>query len=193
MTVDHIGAYLYPDDVIFRIIGRLSMPIFCYLIALGFKRTHNKSNYIIRVLAAAIAAQPFMMLMGNNNVNALYGFVGTMGLILSYDSKKLKKEEIIITISSILLILISDYSFLTPALILSYYLPDSKIKSIVYASFSIILYTVLVNNMINLYALVGPVLIILFSHWDYKLSKTFRYSYYPGHLGALCFIKIIFP
>ena len=35
MLVDHIGVMLYPDIQLLRIIGRLSFPIFSFLIAEG--------------------------------------------------------------------------------------------------------------------------------------------------------------
>ena len=33
MAIDHIGMYLFPQILFLRIIGRLSMPIFAYMIA----------------------------------------------------------------------------------------------------------------------------------------------------------------
>ena len=46
MLIDHIGYYLYPNlnletYVAFRIIGRISMPIFAFLIVQGFLHTKN--------------------------------------------------------------------------------------------------------------------------------------------------------
>ncbi len=39
MVVDHTGLYLFPDEVWFRVVGRLSMPIWCFLI--GYARTRE--------------------------------------------------------------------------------------------------------------------------------------------------------
>ncbi len=44
MCVDHIGVVLYPNIEIFRIIGRLALPIFAYLIAEGCTYTKNKAK-----------------------------------------------------------------------------------------------------------------------------------------------------
>ena len=35
MLLDHIGAYIYTDVLWLRIVGRLSFPIFCFLIVEG--------------------------------------------------------------------------------------------------------------------------------------------------------------
>ena len=42
MLIDHIGYHLYPKIEILRIIGRLSMPIFAFLISEGCFYTKNK-------------------------------------------------------------------------------------------------------------------------------------------------------
>lgn len=46
MTLDHIGAYLLPQYEILRLIGRLSMPIYAFLIAEGCYHTRNKLKYL---------------------------------------------------------------------------------------------------------------------------------------------------
>ena len=46
MTIDHVGAYLLPQFTILRIIGRLSMPIYAFLIAEGCRHTHDRRKYL---------------------------------------------------------------------------------------------------------------------------------------------------
>ena len=36
MVIDHIGAVLYPGELPLRVIGRLSFPIFCFVLTEGF-------------------------------------------------------------------------------------------------------------------------------------------------------------
>ncbi|MDH5691126.1 MAG: conjugal transfer protein TraX, partial [Candidatus Bathyarchaeota archaeon] len=45
MTVDHVGAILYPEFTVLRFIGRLSFPLFAYLLILGMENTRNIRNY----------------------------------------------------------------------------------------------------------------------------------------------------
>ncbi|MCL2362005.1 MAG: conjugal transfer protein TraX [Defluviitaleaceae bacterium] len=58
MFIDHIGA-VFPDYVPFefRIIGRLTFPIFVYLIAEGFHHTRNPKKFLLRLLAFALIAE----------------------------------------------------------------------------------------------------------------------------------------
>ena len=62
MLIDHIGYYLYSYlsfeiYVAFRIIGRISMPIFAFLIVQGFLHTKNIKKYISRILGLALITQ----------------------------------------------------------------------------------------------------------------------------------------
>ena len=43
MTVDHVGAVLYPEFEFLRWIGRLAFPLFAYLLILGMENTRNLS------------------------------------------------------------------------------------------------------------------------------------------------------
>ncbi len=49
MAADHIGAELFPQLDILRIIGRLSFPIFAFFIYEGCKYTHSKPKYLARI------------------------------------------------------------------------------------------------------------------------------------------------
>ncbi|MFH0897541.1 MAG: TraX family protein [Candidatus Bathyarchaeota archaeon] len=45
MTIDHLGAIIYPDYLLLRVIGRLAFPIFSYLLVLGVGSTRSKGHY----------------------------------------------------------------------------------------------------------------------------------------------------
>ena len=51
MTIDHIGAMLFPQAVWLRVIGRLAFPLFSYCIAEGCRYTRNKARYFGSVFA----------------------------------------------------------------------------------------------------------------------------------------------
>ena len=57
MTIDHIGVVLLPQYPILRIIGRLSYPIFAYMIAEGCFYTHNKKRYLGGIVFLGLACQ----------------------------------------------------------------------------------------------------------------------------------------
>lgn len=57
MFIDHMGVVLFPDIDAFRIIGRLAMPIFAFMIGEGCLHTKNKFRYFISVFSLAAICQ----------------------------------------------------------------------------------------------------------------------------------------
>ena len=47
MVVDHVGLMFFPNQIVFRIIGRFSYPIFAFMIAEGTRYTRNKAKYLL--------------------------------------------------------------------------------------------------------------------------------------------------
>ena len=57
MTIDHVGLILLPQVELLRIIGRLSFPIFAYMIAEGCFFTHDKKRYFGGMLVLGVLCQ----------------------------------------------------------------------------------------------------------------------------------------
>lgn len=57
MVCDHIGVVLGHEDSILRILGRISMPLFAFMIAEGAKYTKNKAKYLGLIGGLALICQ----------------------------------------------------------------------------------------------------------------------------------------
>lgn len=57
MLADHVGAVFYPQFLWLRIIGRISFPIFCFLLVEGSAHTQNPPKYAIRLLIGAVLSE----------------------------------------------------------------------------------------------------------------------------------------
>lgn len=57
MTIDHIGAILYPSVLWLRLVGRLAYPIFAYMIAEGCTHTRSLPRYFLTMAAMATVCQ----------------------------------------------------------------------------------------------------------------------------------------
>lgn len=62
MFIDHIGGAFFPEVGVFRWIGRLAFPIFCYCLTVGLLYTHDIKRYLGRLGLFAIISQPFYVL-----------------------------------------------------------------------------------------------------------------------------------
>lgn len=47
MIIDHIGLVFFPEQIVFRLIGRLSFPIFAFFVAEGWYYTRSKKRYTL--------------------------------------------------------------------------------------------------------------------------------------------------
>lgn len=101
MLVDHIGYMYFPDEMLFRIIGRLAFPIFAYQIALGYSRTSNLKKYVLRLSLFALITQiPYSFFnpdikFNPIHFNVLFTFIAAIGLLCVYDMGILKIKNYI--------------------------------------------------------------------------------------------------
>lgn len=73
MVIDHVGLFFFSEHLAFRLIGRLSFPIFAWLIVNGIEYSHNRRNYFLRLFAFALMSQfPYLLAFGA----AIPGFSG---------------------------------------------------------------------------------------------------------------------
>jgi len=61
MLVDHIGGAFFPEVGVFRWVGRLAFPIFCYCMTVGLLYTHDIRGYLARLALFAVVSQPFYL------------------------------------------------------------------------------------------------------------------------------------
>ena len=57
MTCDHVAVQLLPQYGFLRVIGRLALPIFAYMIAEGCRYTKDRQRYLLTVAAVAVMCQ----------------------------------------------------------------------------------------------------------------------------------------
>lgn len=57
MLIDHIGYVLFPEIQLFRIIGRVAMPLFAFFIGEGCLHTRDRKKYFLRLFVLALICQ----------------------------------------------------------------------------------------------------------------------------------------
>jgi hypothetical protein len=73
MVFDHVGVVFFPDQYVFRGLGRLSFPLFCWLLVQGEAHTSNVWKYGLRLLGFGLISQPiFMIALKGQTLNILF-------------------------------------------------------------------------------------------------------------------------
>jgi len=89
MFIDHLGVMIFTDSDIFRIVGRLSFPIFAFLMSEGYKYTKDIKKYLLRLLLFAIVLQiPYTIAIGDKTLNIFFTLFLGLFLILIDDKVK---------------------------------------------------------------------------------------------------------
>lgn len=145
MLCDHIGYFgiYYSSGLgnVLRAVGRLAFPIYCYLLAFGFRKTHDRRRYLLRLCAFALISElPFnycfsgRLSFGTENVYYTLA-LGLIALIM-YDAMAQSRSRLVRALALLPTLLCAllaewletDYGGLGVALIVLLYLAgDSKL------------------------------------------------------------------
>lgn len=89
MLIDHMGLLLFPEQMIFRIIGRLAMPIFAFFIAEGCRYTRSRKRYFFSIFSLGALCQiVYFLAMGDTYMNILLTFSLSILMIYAYQDVK---------------------------------------------------------------------------------------------------------
>lgn len=201
MLIDHMGSRLFDNCTPMRIIGRLAMPIFAYLIAEGCHYTKNKLRHFLEVFLLGVFCQSAYLLVGGKlYLNILLTFSLSIGLIYLADHAMKDKRFIPLAIAVLLLLypvlrifakvgVRFDYGLWGIILPLFAFIP--KNKWLKFISFAVGLF-LLCNNYggIQIFAMFALIPIFFYNgeRGKFKFKYAF-YLFYPLHLFAIYVIQ----
>lgn len=108
MTLDHIGVCLLPRISLLRIIGRLALPIYAYMISEGCFYTHNRKRYFLRLAGLALVCQIVYGIADRSLYQCiLVTFSLSVGLICAVDAAQKQKKPFMVFAAAALLVGIS--------------------------------------------------------------------------------------
>ena len=205
MIIDHVGFVFFPEMIIFQIIGRLSFPLYAYLIALGYSRTKNSIIYFFRVLVLAIVSQWFFnYLISPIKLNVCFTLSFSIISLIVFELNKINKALkmfLYILILFLALLLGCEYGSYGILLVLLFHLyirnqHDKTYK--IYAITSIILLIIVSMfvfsfSIIHLYSILSLPIILLTPKNIQKIKvnsiKHINYLVYPLHLLIMFLIR----
>ena len=203
MTVDHIGLALFPQQVLFRIIGRVSFPIFAFMIVEGCVHTKSIRRYWGTLSAVAALCQIVnFAVLGSLYQCILVTFSMSVALIFLLKIAKEKKTAmawaavacgiaLAFFITEVLPGLLAhtdfsvDYGFLGVMLPPVVYCGKGKVQKLGYELAMLLALSVCLDK-IQLWALLSlPLLALYNGQLGKRNMKYFFYIYYPVHLALI--------
>ena len=199
---------MYGTYMAMRIIGRLAFPIYCFLLAEGFQKTHNVKKYLGRMfLFALISEIPFDLALSGRLWDTEYQnvfftlFIGLMVIAgLRLVDQRLAGTEtwrklagvglyavIIVAGSALALVLKTDYSFKGILAITVLYLFRSRRKAQVWAGVIVFL----LMDGLEMIAALSFLLIWFYNGERGRQNKYFFYFFYPVHLLLLWLVCVV--
>lgn len=211
MLLDHIAFSFIPYSsvfyFIFRIIGRITVPVMFMGIANGYNYTSNKFKYGLRLLGFALVSQiPYSLFMEGkfflvDNYNILFTlFLGFVCLYIFYNVKNMFMK-IIFIILCFIFSCFCEYGLFGISLALMFSLCKNgnfrilfySLMCLVYIIFSTILNKSFFIFVIYLGLFLFIPLLTLYNgkKGKYNLKYVF-YVFYPFHLFILILLKLLF-
>lgn len=203
MTVDHVGAYLLPQYRFLRILGRLAMPVFAWMIAEGCTYSRNRRRYLLTIgVVALVCAVVNYLFMRSLRQTILVTFSMSVVLIMLLDRASKQKD-----IPSLAIMLAGfavsayicefmpgdlpvsgfavDYGFCGVLLPVLIYVGRNRAEKLMMASAGLAM-VAMYGYPLQWYALLSIPLLALYNgqRGKYKLKYLF-YLYYPLHLAAI--------
>lgn len=205
MTLDHLGLMLLPQLPILRILGRLALPIFAYMIAEGCKYTRNRRKYFSMIFGLGLLCQiVYFLFDGSLYLSILMTF--SLSILTVFVLQHFKKSRTLpsflllaLTLAGVYLlnrVLTIDYGFwgcMLPVFAAAFHgtASDTLPRSIGSLGIGLVCLALDLGG-IQYWSLLALPLLLCYSgkRGKWKL-KYFFYIFYPAHLVILQAIAFI--
>ena len=209
MVIDHAGLLLFPRAAIFRILGRLSFPIYAYMIAEGCAHTKNRKKHLGMILGMGLIFQIVWFLFSRSLYhNILLTFSLSIGMIYAIDGlikNKNNRYRILMILVIIFILFIGvmcpilfgyygfylDYGVWGIFLPVLIYFAPTKVTKLIYSTI-LLCAMACFSNITQWFALLSIPLLALYNGKRGKHNlKYLFYIVYPLHLVIIYGILIL--
>ena len=210
MVLDHAGLALFPSMTVFRCVGRIAFPLYCFLLVQGFVHTRDIRAYSRRLLLSAILSEiPFDLLIFGRisspaEQNVLFSLLFALMALACCDALQKSPVQawiVSITLATSAMALRLSFGWLSVVLCLCfYYARENRLHQLLLSCGALLLYTLSlllsgVDKAWVLTSLCAPVALIPVALYTGKpgprhpaISFAF-YAAYPVHLLILFWLR----
>lgn len=212
MLTDHIGGAFFPQYPVFRWLGRLAFPIFCYCLTVGLLYTHDIKRYFGRLALFAVISQPIYAwkvdpsAIWENLTNWNIFFTLILSLLFMWGITRRRWFGFCTAVLVLLTLGIwnFDYSFTGVILMMIFYFCRRKARlgaalyclsylPALWGSPGDPLALTIGGHAVDwtIFSLLAVPLIFCPTHTGVKINKWFFYGFYPVHLAAIALVKMM--
>ncbi len=203
MLIDHIGLFFFPESYVLRAIGRLSFPLFAWLIANGAFHTKNINKYFLRLLVLAIISQfPYMLvnqLVEPNilTLNIFFTLSIGLGAIILIKKTPMKIHWVLVTAvaAALATAINTDYGGFGVLSIVAFYIYFKNYRGLlisqIWIYFLMSLYFLAQGNTLGIVQLCGLISLVFIHFYNHKEGIKMQYLFYliyPVHYLIIYFL-----
>ncbi|MDQ6423183.1 TraX family protein [Paenibacillus sp. LHD-117] len=193
MLIDHIGAVWFPDDAVWRIVGRLAFPLYAYAIVIGYFRTRNLNRYLLRMaLLAGLSQIPYMLAFRVWEVNAIATlFVCLLMLTLLDRYREQRPLQLLLSAAALAMLELIPFDYGAYALLLVYIFRYAKPGHIVWLHLGLNVLSVVTKGWgLQLFSMFASLLIFYLPDFlramdRVRVPRMLWRSFYPLHLALI--------
>lgn len=203
MLIDHVGYRFFPQHPGFRMLGRISFPIYCFLLVQGFVHTKSRRNYLLRLLAFALLSEiPYQLFISGTLRNPLWGsnifFELALGIGAMFFLDKAERGNGFWGVVPAFMCVAAEYLNLSYgaygiALIsLLYLFRGKKLQCMLVLGLCTLAYCLYFGSPLQGYAAAAGLLFLFYNGQKGRpLPKYIFYMFYPVHLYILYLLHCI--
>lgn len=197
MVIDHVGLAFFPQYPLLRAVGRLSFPIFAFLLAEGFAHTSNRKQYALRLAAFAVLSElPYELF--------VYGQVGGMfpmknilfALLLAFGALHCVERGGFWLPGAAALMLIAhfgafSYGAYGVLLVVCFFLVrKQKLWMVLLLAACTVLHCILWQSWFQIWAVLAAVPLLFYNgERGKRMSRYLFYAFYPAHITAIVLVR----
>lgn len=205
MLIDHVGYYLLNDFEPFRMIGRLAMPLFIFMLVEGFKKTSSRPRYFARIFVTALIAEIPVYLLHISVMTDYYHnilFTMLLSFLALYATEKGKFWFVAVPLVALAASAFNcEYGAFGVMLAVGFYLVNKYSPKQIFVRFTALLAVLLVtmiplasyeNWPIQLWSICAVIPLALYNgKKGRRLPRYFLYVFYPAHLFIIWLLTLV--
>lgn len=187
MTIDHIGYLFFPDQLVWRLVGRIAFPLFAFGAAEGACHTRNRKRYLLRLLLwAALSEIPFDLMGAGSvwsldNQNVLWTLAAGVACCWLWERHRTGDVALVVGLMVASTLLMTDYMFPGVLAVMLIYFYTGKGQRVRGVAWACAVLTLFIGGPVQLPCMLAVALLYFYNGKPGRRTGQLFHAYYPIH------------